>query len=95
MLPDELQHQQSGEGVNVYRTLFAGMAEGVVLQDVRGVVFACNPSAERILGFGKGEMIGGDSIDRARAPSIGMVNRSYANSIRRWLLCARARPAWA
>ena len=66
MLPDELQHQQSGEGVNVYRTLFAGMAEGVVLQDVRGVVFACNPSAERILGFGKGEMIGGDSIDRAQ-----------------------------
>ena len=63
MLPDELQHQQSGEGVNVYRTLFAGMAEGVVLQDVRGIVFACNPSAERILGFGKGELIGGDSID--------------------------------
>ena len=66
MLPDELRHQQSGEGVNVYRTLFAGMAEGVVLQDVRGVVFACNPSAERILGLTKGQMIGGSSIDPDR-----------------------------
>ena len=34
-----------------YRSVVTNMTEGVVVRDMKGVVTACNPAAERILGF--------------------------------------------
>jgi PAS domain S-box-containing protein len=47
----------------VLRLVFAAMAEGVVLQDAEGKIYACNPSAERILGLTRDQMLGRSSID--------------------------------
>lgn len=46
-----------------YRSLIAAMAEGIVFQDADGKIIACNPSAERILGLTREQMMGRDSLD--------------------------------
>ncbi|MEG3436823.1 PAS domain S-box protein [Pannus brasiliensis CCIBt3594] len=46
-----------------YRSLIAAMAEGIVFQDADGKIIACNPSAERILGLTREQMMGRGSLD--------------------------------
>jgi PAS domain S-box-containing protein len=46
-----------------YRSLIAAMAEGIVLQDAKGVIHTCNNSAERILGLNREQMMGKTSLD--------------------------------
>lgn len=46
-----------------YRSLVAGLDEGVVLQDETGQIVACNASAERILGLDAEQMLGRTSFD--------------------------------
>lgn len=48
---------------STYRTIVEAMSEGVVMQDATGRIFATNESAERILGFGRGELHGKTSLD--------------------------------
>lgn len=45
------------------RTLFGGMSEGMVLQDVSGSITECNAGAERILGLSMDQMTGRQSVD--------------------------------
>jgi PAS domain S-box-containing protein len=47
----------------LYRSVIAAMQEGVVVQDADGRVFACNPSAERILGLTADQLKGLTSLD--------------------------------
>ncbi|MEQ8660609.1 MAG: response regulator, partial [Gammaproteobacteria bacterium] len=47
-----------------YRTMVAGLAEGVITLDARGRVTACNPAVERILGLDQAAL-------RARCPTLG------------------------
>lgn len=46
-----------------YRSVIAAMREGIVLQDAQGSIFACNASAERILGLTREQIIGRASTD--------------------------------
>lgn len=46
-----------------YRSLVAAMAEGVVVQDARGVITFCNDAACQILGVSRAQMLGLDSLD--------------------------------
>jgi diguanylate cyclase (GGDEF)-like protein/PAS domain S-box-containing protein len=46
-----------------YRSVVAAMEEGVVLQDAKGTIQACNTAAERILGLTADQIIGRTSID--------------------------------
>ncbi|MGQ0766635.1 MAG: PAS domain S-box protein [Gemmatimonadota bacterium] len=52
------------------RAVVEGMSHGAVLYDTDGVVVLSNPSAERILGLGRGELIGTspltDGVERVR-----------------------------
>ena len=50
-------------GEERYRSLVAAMSDGVVLQAASGVIIACNPAAERILGLTADQMMGRASID--------------------------------
>jgi PAS domain S-box-containing protein len=43
---------------NRYRSLVAGLDEGVILQDEHGQIVACNASAERILGLRAEQLLG-------------------------------------
>jgi PAS domain S-box-containing protein len=47
----------------LYRTLFATMAQGVVYQDASGAIVSANPAAERILGLTLDQLQGRQSID--------------------------------
>lgn len=44
-----------------YRTMFNAMTEGVVFMDKSFRILKLNPSAERILGYSEGELVGRDS----------------------------------
>ncbi len=44
-------------------TIFASMAEGLVLQDASGRIMNCNPAAERILGLPLDQLSGRTSLD--------------------------------
>lgn len=46
-----------------YRSLFAALSEGVVMQDMTSRIVTCNQSAERILGLTRHQMIGLSSYD--------------------------------
>ncbi len=46
-----------------HRSVVAAMAEGVVIQDGRGVIRACNASACRILGLTEDQILGRTSLD--------------------------------
>lgn len=46
------------EREGLYRTLFESLHEGVTLWDARGCIEACNPAAERILGWKANEFVG-------------------------------------
>ncbi len=46
-----------------YRSVVTAMAEGVVVQDAKGVILACNPRAEEILGLTAAQMQGLSSVD--------------------------------
>jgi PAS domain S-box-containing protein len=52
-----------GSSEEVLRAVFEAMAEGVVCQDRSGAIVACNPSAERILGLTRDQMMGRTSTD--------------------------------
>jgi len=41
-----------------YRSIVVALREGIVLHNERGVIYECNPSAERILGLSRADMIG-------------------------------------
>jgi len=45
------------------RSILASMAEGVVVQAADGVIIDCNPSAEKILGLSRDQIMGRKSID--------------------------------
>ena len=51
-----------------YRTLVTGMSAGLILQRADGVLEACNPAAERILGLTAEQMQGRRSTDPAWRP---------------------------
>jgi PAS domain S-box-containing protein/putative nucleotidyltransferase with HDIG domain len=51
---------QAGEAR--YRSLVLAMAEGVIFQDLRGVITAANPAAERILGRPEDSLLGSSSL---------------------------------
>lgn len=44
-----------------YASIFASVAEGLVLQDERGVILECNSAAERVLGLTVAQLTGPDS----------------------------------
>lgn len=46
-----------------FRTLFETMAQGLVIQDERGLITSANPAAEKILGLSLAQMQGRDSHD--------------------------------
>lgn len=46
-----------------YATVISGMSEGVVIQNLEGMIIDCNQSAERILGLSKEQMTGRRSVD--------------------------------
>jgi PAS domain S-box-containing protein len=46
-----------------YRSVVAAMAEGIVIQDARGAIVACNQSAQTILGLTEDQVFGRTSID--------------------------------
>jgi PAS domain-containing protein len=67
-LHDEIDERQKAEEAVVesewhYRRLFETMLLGVVYQDAGGRIIAMNPAAERILGKGPEEFLGGSSVD--------------------------------
>lgn len=41
-----------------YRSLIAAMAEGIILQDLNGIIRTCNTAAERILGVSADQLLG-------------------------------------
>jgi PAS domain S-box-containing protein len=41
-----------------YRSLIAAMAEGIILQDTRGIIHTCNAAAESILGISANQLMG-------------------------------------
>ena len=45
------------------RSIVTSMAEGVVMQDARGLIVSCNPAAERVLGLSFEQMSGRTSVD--------------------------------
>jgi PAS domain S-box-containing protein len=45
------------------QTIFAAVAEGIVVQDVSGAITACNAAAEEILGLTKDQLTGRSSMD--------------------------------
>ncbi|HEX2172047.1 MAG TPA: PAS domain S-box protein, partial [Dehalococcoidia bacterium] len=45
-----------------YRSVITALHEGVLLRDAAGIIRACNPSAERILGLSADELIGRASL---------------------------------
>ena len=47
-----------------YRQVIDGMIEGVIVQDADGMIIACNPSAELILGVSRAEILGQKSSSR-------------------------------
>ncbi|HKU38023.1 MAG TPA: PAS domain S-box protein, partial [Polyangiales bacterium] len=51
------------EGESLYRSVFASMAEGVIVQNIEGLIVACNPSAEQLLGLSAEQMAGRSSLD--------------------------------
>src|SRR5215510_10305685 len=51
------------EGEVLYGSVVASMAEGVVVQDADGLIVACNPSAEQLLGLTAEQMAGRSSLD--------------------------------
>ena len=52
----DVLRRQSSEAS--YRSMIDVLAEGVLVRDTKGVVIECNPSAERILGRPRSEIIG-------------------------------------
>ena len=46
-----------------YRTILDAMTEGVVFMNQEARILALNPSAERILGYSEGQLVGKDSVD--------------------------------
>lgn len=46
-----------------YRGLVSALAEGVLLHDAQGLIVACNPSAERILGLTADQLMGKTPMD--------------------------------
>ncbi len=42
-----------------YQSLIAAMTEGIVLQDINGVILTCNVAAEKILGVSSQQLMGG------------------------------------
>ena len=53
------------EGEERYRSVILALDEGILVQDSEGVVRACNPSAERILGLPAGQLVGRTSLESA------------------------------
>ncbi|MBL0871345.1 MAG: PAS domain S-box protein [Phycisphaerales bacterium] len=51
------------EARNRLRSIFAAMAEGIVLQNTAGEIIECNAAAEQILGLRRDELRGRTSID--------------------------------
>ncbi len=52
-----------GETAERYRGLVTALAEGVLLHDAQGIIIACNPSAERILGVTADRLMGRTPMD--------------------------------
>ena len=46
------------ESEEQYRSLIAAMAEGIILQDINGIIHTCNAAAERILGVSADQLMG-------------------------------------
>ena len=57
-------HGTAGKEVQ-YRTILEAMTEGVVFMDREARIIALNPSAERILGYSEGQLVGKDSVDES------------------------------
>lgn len=51
------------EARNRLRSIFAAMAEGIVLQNARGEIIECNAAAEQILGLRRNEICGRTNAD--------------------------------
>ena len=43
---------------SIYRSLFGAYPDGLLLVDSRGGIVMANPEAERLLGYGSGELTG-------------------------------------
>ncbi|MBA5863027.1 MAG: PAS domain S-box protein [Nitrospira sp. CR1.1] len=52
-----------GETAERYRGLVTALAEGVLLHDAQGSIIACNPSAERILGVTRDQLMQSTPVD--------------------------------
>ncbi|MBS1767031.1 MAG: diguanylate cyclase [Acidobacteria bacterium] len=55
---------RTGQDVR-YRTILDAMTEGVVFMNHEARILALNPSAERILGYSEGQLVGKDSADES------------------------------
>jgi diguanylate cyclase (GGDEF)-like protein/PAS domain S-box-containing protein len=73
LLADQAAHLQrlkreidgrAGQDVR-YRTILDAMTEGVVFMNHEARILALNPSAERILGYSEGQLVGKDSVDES------------------------------
>ena len=60
-----------------YRTILDAMTEGVVFMNHEARILALNPSAERILGYSEGQLVGKDSVD-ATLTAVDEEGRTYA-----------------
>ncbi|HEU4951367.1 MAG TPA: sensor domain-containing diguanylate cyclase [Holophagaceae bacterium] len=69
-------HGRVGQEVR-YRTILDAMTEGVVFMDREARILALNPSAERILGYSEGQLVGRDSVDESLT-AIDEEGRVYA-----------------
>jgi PAS domain S-box-containing protein len=59
---------------NLFRSVIAAMAEGVVVMDQNGAFVSCNPSAERILGLDADQIMGRTTMD----PRWGAIHEDYS-----------------
>jgi len=75
----ELQHinQALRDSEERYKTVLAALMEGVVLIDSKGRILAANPSAERILGFSKDQIMSRNYTD----PEWGAVHEDGSSSV--------------
>ncbi len=58
-----LTEEELRQSEELYRTVVAAMAEGVVVQERDGTITACNKSAQRILGLTHDQILGRTSVD--------------------------------
>ena len=68
---------RAGQDVR-YRTILDAMTEGVVFMNHEARILALNPSAERILGYSEGQLVGKDSVDETLT-AVDEEGRVYAD----------------